>query len=223
MPIKGPALAESAVRRRHAAQLGRPRSGRATRTSRRRLRDLLLDAGFRDGSPYNERRCCGATRSVGEMHLRTDDGDLRVDVHWRCTSARAGAHGLSGETLLARACALQLLGREVRGPSRGRHAAHYVPGRHQGSLESVEACLSLGVQVRDTPAGAWPRLLEAADGIGCRRSLVVGVAHTCRVLASGVPPEIAAALAPDCVARALLRSLGPGSLEHASWGRPDSD
>ena len=80
----------------------------------------------------------------------------------------------------------------------------------------LETCLSLGVQVLDMPAGTWPRVLDAADGIGCRRSLVVGVAHTCRVLAFGVPPEIAAALATDCVAHALLRSVRPRSLEHAS-------
>ena len=80
----------------------------------------------------------------------------------------------------------------------------------------MEGLLAVAVQVRDTPAGQWTRLLAAARDAGCARRVTVGVAHVCRVFGLPLPPELARALGQDRYSRALLRWLGPATIERGA-------
>ena len=70
-----------------------------------------------------------------------------------------------------------------------------------------------------SPAGLWADALACARMARCYRRTVIGVAHACRVLGLEPPQEIAQAVACDRMARALLRSLAPNTLDR---GRPAS-
>jgi hypothetical protein len=84
----------------------------------------------------------------------------------------------------------------------------------------VEGLLGLAVQVRDTAASSWEGIVAAARAVGCARRVTIGVAHAARVLDVQTPCEIADALAPDPVGRALLQSLGPETLDYSSGWSP---
>ena len=138
-----------------------------------------------------------------------------LDVHWQ-VSVGYEADALPAEVLLPRAQARTLLGRTVPGPSDADtllmtclHGTHH-------RWNTVEGLLAVAVQVRDTPAGQWTRLLAAARDAGCARRVTVGVAHVCRVFGLPLPPELARALGQDWYSRALLRWLGPATIERGA-------
>ena len=210
MPIKGPVLAEALygdVTLRNWVDLDLLVRHEQVPV----VRDLLLWAGFRDSSPFNLQLLGRKRRTTGELHFESDEGDL-LDVHWQ-VSVGYEADALPAEVLLPRAQARTLLGRTVPGPSDADtllmtclHGTHH-------RWNTVEGLLAVAVQVRDTPAGQWSRLLAAARDAGCARRVTVGVAHVCRVFGLPLPPELARVLGEDRYSRALLRSLGPTTIE----------
>ena len=180
-------------------------------------RDVLLEAGYRDDHPCNQRLMQRAWRAEGAIHLTSADNALHVDLHWQ-VSPGYGASGVPAEDFLTRAEPHTLLGREILGPAPADlvimtclHGA-----RHRWS--SLDAVLGLGMQVR-AEAVAWASVLSTARAHGSRRRVIVGVAHACRVLGLPRPRAVEEALAGDRRSQALLASLRPDSLErHGSLG-----
>jgi hypothetical protein len=174
-------------------------------------RDALLEAGFRDWTPFNQRILGRSSLAEGEVALvSAADGDLWVDLHWE-VGVTPGAKALTPEGILARARPSALLGREVpcAAPVDMLLISCMHGTRHQWAR--IELMLALAVQV-DRLGADWGEVLEAAKEAGCRRRVVVGISHASRVLGTRLPSAVQEALATDGVARRLLASLTPDSL-----------
>jgi len=210
MPIKGPAWAERlygdpVLRSWGDLDLLVPHAQVAL------AREILLQAGYRDDSPFNERFMHRSSRAEGAVHLTSADSTLHVDIHWQM-SPGYGAMALPSELFLARAQSTALLGHRILGPTPADlllmtclHGA-----RHR--WDSVESLLALGVQIRGVSEAEWPGYLRAARAAGRERALVVGVTHVCRTLGMPMSLAVREALLRDRVGLALFASLPPESL-----------
>jgi hypothetical protein len=176
-------------------------------------RRALLDAGFRDWTPFNRRILGRSSLAEGEVALvSAADGDLWVDLHWE-VGVSPGARTLTPEGIIARAQASTLLGRDVpcAAPLDMLLISCVHGARHQWAR--LELLLALAVQVCRWGEG-WDGVLAAAGAAGCLRRVVVGVTHACRVLGAPLPEAVERALLGDSVGRRLLATLTPGAL----WG-----
>ena len=143
--------------------------------------------------------------------ISTVDKDLWVDLQ-REIGVGPGAQAFSAESLLERAQTVQLLGRDILGPTPiDLLLMTWVAGTRDG-WNRVQGLLALAVQVRAFPAAAWPQVMAAARAAGCARRVTVGVMHVCRMLGMTPPAAVADYLAHDSTARRLLASLTPDSL-----------
>lgn len=216
IPYKGPALSERLygdptlrvsadldiiVRRRQAAL----------------ARGVLLEAGYRDVHDFNEELIGLERGRWGAIELVSDEGGPAIDLHWALAMG-LGTHSMKGETLLGRSRPQQLLGREVPGFSDVDLLLASCMHGTKDRWSSVEALLGLAIQVRDRPTDDWVEIMAAAGEESSTRRVVVAVAHVCRVFGLQVPAEVRDVLSGDRVARALLRSLRPESLDAGAAG-----
>lgn len=110
---------------------------------------------------------------------------------------------------------MQLLGREVRTPSRVDALLLTCLNGTKDHWASVEGLLCTALQTGSFAPAEWAEVLASAQRAGCARRTLVGVAHACRVLDLPTPPAVAAAVARDGAARRLLRTLTPATLERS--------
>lgn len=210
LPIKGPAWAERLygdVTLRNWVDLDlivRYDDAAAARAA-------LLEQSFLDSGPYAERLLRRRTRAEGEIAMHSAGNDLLVDLHWQI-GVGYGAEALTGERLLGHAARGTLLGRPVRAVSPVDMLLLTCLHGTRHEWDSVEALLSLAVQVDGTPREDWPALLAAAREAGCLRRVLVGVGHVCRVFGLPAPVAVRDALRADPLARRLVASLRSDSL-----------
>ena len=210
MPYKGPALAERLygdVTLRSWMDLDLiVRHDQATLA-----REALLDAGFHDCNPFNIQIMRRKRGGWGEVTFFSADEGLYVDLHWE-VGVGVSTHSLTAEALFARSQPQRLLGQEVPGFSAGDLLIASCLHGTRDRWCYVEALLGLAVQVRDMSAASWQEIMAVARGVGCARRVGIAVVHLCGLFGLEVPPEVAGAMEGDRVARALLRSLKPDSL-----------
>lgn len=182
------------------------------------VRGTLLAGGFSDGNDFNPRVLDQRRRGWGEMHFVSPQTGMEMDVHWEVTVGFSG-RSIAAEDLVARARPSTLLGRPVlRLSDEDMLLACAIHGsRHRWC--TVELLLGLGVLIATTPV-PWADILTAARAAGCRRRVTVSVVHACRVLGIPRPPAVLDCLAHDHLGRLLLRSLGPGTLDHDGAAGP---
>lgn len=188
------------------------------------VREVLLSFGFKDGNRFNTKLLSRKRRGWGEIGLSLAEVQLHLDVHWEI-SVGVGARSLDSEQVFLRAAHRTLLGREVLTPSLVDRLLIICAGGTRDRWGSIEKLLGLALQVRDTPPEIWQRVIAAAHGAGCERRVAIAVAHVSRVFDLPVPPAVVAVMADDSVARWLLPTLRPESLEEGpSWrDRPTLD
>ncbi|MBN1321654.1 MAG: nucleotidyltransferase family protein [Thermoleophilia bacterium] len=176
-------------------------------------RQVLLAGGFVDDNRFNGRILRRARRGWGEIAMSNADHGVHADLHWEITVGFSG-RSLDAGHLFSRGSKLSLLGREVATP----HSVDLLimsclhGTRHR--WDRVEELLGLAVQVADSPPPEWGDIVTAARAAGCTRRVAVGVSHVCRVFGLETPTEVREIIDRDCIARALLRSLGPETLDH---------
>jgi hypothetical protein len=178
-------------------------------------RSTLLAKGFIDGSPFNAKILRRDRRGLGEVALSAVAGKVHVELHWEITVGFSG-RSLRAEGLFTRAGSLDLLGREIVSPSTVDCLLITCLNGTKDRWDSVEGLLALAVQVPAITPGEWEDAVATARKAGCVRRMTIGVAHACEVFGLQTPPEIVEALGRDAVARALLRSLKPDSLNRGS-------
>jgi hypothetical protein len=171
---------------------------------------LLLSEGFVSDSPYPW-RVLQPTGQEGELQFRTRRNDASVDLHWQLGVGQSRG-ALSGETLVAHAVPVEILGRPVltTSPADTFLLTCLHGTRHR--WDSIELLLGLVVQIRRLAAEEWPALMEAAEEAGCRRRVTIAVAHACDVFDLSVPALVSDALESDGLARAFLATLTPERL-----------
>jgi hypothetical protein len=176
--------------------------------------EALLELGLLDSSPYSAQLLRRRTRTEGEIAMHSADNDLLVDLHWQI-GVGYGPEALTGQRLLDQATQGTLLGRPVRALSSADMLLLTCLHGTRHEWDSVEALLSLAVQVDGTPPEDWPALLAAAREAGCQRRVLVGVGHACRAFGLPVPDAVRDGLRTDALARALVASLRPDSLSES--------
>jgi len=176
-------------------------------------RQALLAGGFADDSRFNERILRRGWRGWGEIAMSDAEHDVHIDLHWE---VRVGFGGRSLEPghLLSRGSTLALLGRHVPTPCTADLLIMSCLHGTRHRWDRVEELLGVAVQVRDIPPNHWEGIMTTARTAGCIRRVAVGVSHVCRVFGLQTPAEVSAAIERDRVTRPLLRSLGPGTLDH---------
>lgn len=211
IPFKGPTLAEQVygdVTLRSWVDLDLLVPYRQMATTRR----ILLEEGYQDIGPHNVRLMSKARGGWGEIALTSGDRSALVDLHWE-VGVHFSRHSLKAEDILQHSQASLLLEQKVIGLSPEDLLLTSLLRGARDRWSVIEGLLAAGMQVRTLPEGDWPGLLDRARRVGCLRRAVVGVAHVCRVLRIDAPPEVLAVLSRDAVARRLVRSLGPETLE----------
>jgi Uncharacterised nucleotidyltransferase len=211
MPLKGPAWAE----RLYGDVTLRSWADLDILTPHRQVlqaRDVLLANGFVDAGRFNAQIARKAKGRWGQIALSASDLGLHLELHWEITVGLS-ARSLRSDALFERAGSLDLLGREILTPSPVDLLLINCLNGARDRWDSVERMLGLAVQARDTASEQWPGIMAAARAAGCERRVTVGVAYVCRALGLSVPTEVAQALAGDAMGRALIRSLGPGTLD----------
>ncbi len=177
------------------------------------VRSVLERRGFVDyNDEYDPRTLVHADRGEGQLHFLDDRRKLILDLHWQIGVGQ-GAGALDGGALLARSVERTLLGHTVRAPSDADLLLILCVHGARHRWDTVEQLLGLATFVRDSGPDEWQGFLAAAGAAGCRRRVVVAVAHVCRVFGLPGPPEVRAALAADPVGRRLLAGLRPGDLD----------
>jgi hypothetical protein len=181
-------------------------------------REVLLAHGLVDASRFSDRITRLKKGGWGQVALSAGDRGVTLELHWEVTSGfSVGA--LQAESLLSRADHLQLLEREVLAPCAIDRLLITCLNGARDRWDSVEGLLGLAVQMRQATDPFWPDAVAAAQSAGCRRRLIVGVAHACRVFGLQIPAEVSGSLAQDSVARFLVRSLDGGSLSRGDSER----
>ena len=179
-----------------------------------KAREVLLGGGLSDCSRWNERMVRSRWGDTGQIALGSRDMGLIVDLHWRL-AVSVSPRGLTSDLVLARAEAVDLLGRQVTCPGK---TDVFLMTCLEGSRDrwgKVARLLDLAVQIARWPASEWPLLLSAAEAAGCRRRVHVAVAHVCRVLGLETPDAVAGGLEAEAAWRRLVRSLQPRDLSGA--------
>ncbi len=211
MPIKGPAWAESLygdVAMRVCADLdvlvSHDQMGAA--------REVALVSGYADAAWYNERVVEWHKEGWGHIEMWSKGANPYLELHWE-VFVSIGCRSLRGEDLLAHATTGQLLGQEILVPSPTDSLLIDCVHGTKHEWDTVELMLGLAVRVANTSVEEWAGVLGAARRAGCRRRLVIGVAHVCEVFGLLIPAEIQVALDRDRIARLYLRHLKPAFLD----------
>jgi hypothetical protein len=178
-------------------------------------RETLLANGFVDSSSFNARILARERGGWGEVAFTAVDQDVHVELHWEITAGFSG-RSLRPESLFARAGHLSLLGRDVVSVSAVDCLVMTCVNGTKDRWDKVEGLLGLAVQVPAMTSAMWQDAAATARKAGCTRRVTISVAHACRVFGLQTPPEVAEALGRDFVARALLRSVTPDSLNRGS-------
>jgi hypothetical protein len=212
MPFKGPTWAERlygdiTLRSWVDLDLLVPREQVAT------VRRVLLEGGFTDNCPFNERVLRQGRRGWGEIAMNNVGHDIQVDLHWEI---RVGfsRRFLEPDRLVARGSRLLLLGREVVTPCAADLLIMSCLHGTRHRWDRVEELLGVAVQVRDVPPDHWVGILTAAQAAGCTRRVVIGVSHVCRVFGLPIPAGVREVVGRDRLAGALLRLLGSDTVDH---------
>ena len=220
MPYKGPVWAQCLygdVSLRTWAGLGSHRPSRATAAA---SASTYWTADW--SMPARSTRECSAKarRMGGDRVIRTEDSGVYLDVHWNVPSASAAGRSPRSGSSLDRASTC-LLGREVVTPSTIDIADHQLHQRH----ERLGGTASRGYPGSRRSGG--PLAGRTVGGCSCLRAVGAG-ATAGRSLEWRMPaessgwsrhkrlPKPSLAIA---IARALLRSLAPNTLDR---GRPAS-
>ena len=175
-------------------------------------RRLLVENGFTDSHDFNGRLLTQRGRGGGEIALSEKDGDVHLEIHWDVAAGSSRMY-LRAESLIGRGERLDLLGRQVLTPCPVDAFLITCLNGAKDHWESVEGLLCAAVQIRDTAPTAWAQMLSAAKRAGCLRRTVVAVAHVSRVFGPETPVAVAAVLARDKAAQALLSELSPRGLD----------
>lgn len=213
MPIKGPTLSQDVYGDPTVRSFGdldilvRPPDAA-------RARLVLLANGYRDQGPYNERILRRGRRSESEIPMVHAQSGVMVDLHWQLTVGYS-TRAISAERILASTRTIELVGRQVRVPSRedqllltALHAARHdwIP---------LELRLQVAMQVARLPESAWPGLCATARELGCLRRVLAGVVHACRPFPVPVPRDVVWRVSFDYLSRrytAYLRGMGAVSV-----------
>jgi hypothetical protein len=214
MPIKGPAWAQRLygdVALRNWGDLDL-----VVRHEHKQLaREILLTHGLVDDSPHNERILGEPSRTEGAVHLSTRDGSVHVDLHWRVSAGGATQGAVGGETLLETSRPFMLLDAEVPGPPDGMLVLLLLMHGARHRWATVEESLAVALAARRLAPGGWPAVVAAADAVGCRRRLTVGLTHASHILGVRLPSAVSS-LPVDPLSGILLRTLTPATLEPPS-------
>lgn len=178
-------------------------------------REVLLANALADDNRFNERILKQRRRGWGEIAMSAADLGVHADLHWEITVGFSG-RSLDAEALFGRAGGLSLLGREILTPSPTDLLLISCLHGTRHRWDRIEELLGVAVQVEATASADWCHVMSAAKKAGCVRRVVVGVAHVCRVFGLAVPPEVIEILDRDRVARSLLRSLRPETLDRGA-------
>jgi len=174
-------------------------------------RDVLLANGYEDAERFNAAYLQRRWGSWGELGFTSRNANAYVEVHWE-VRVSIGATPLPAERLLTRAQSVALLGRRVLAPSPvDAFLIDSIHGTKHG-WDTIERLLGMALRVRSTTAADWPRVLTAARETGCRRRLVISVAHVSRVFALPVPAAISEIVDRGRRLEAHLRFLDAASL-----------
>jgi hypothetical protein len=182
-------------------------------------RAALLAEGFVDAGPFNARLASSETGGWGQIAFTAGTPGVQLEIHWEVTSGFS-ATSLRPESLFARAVRMHLLDREALTPHPVDLLLITCLNGARDRWNAVERMLGLAVQVRDTDPGDWPHVIAAAREAGCRRRVATAIGHVCRVFGLPVPGEVAKALFLDALARALVRSLRPDTLDRGLMASP---
>jgi len=204
LPVKGPVMAEALygdAGLRHCADIDvavRPRDVAAAR-------DALSAAGFRQAT------CVGIEigrllSSECEFSLRSADGELIVDLHWRLGPRFAPA-SLPVDDLIAHARETRFLDRDILVLSRpDLFIAMCVHGAHNHRWDQLELVAALGAWAAAAAPSDWQPLLDRAAGLGCLRRCTIGCLLMRDVAGVVLPATVQARLARDTLAARLARA-----------------
>jgi hypothetical protein len=211
MPIKGPAWAERLygdIAMRVCADL----DVLVPHDQVLAAREVVLANGYSDAAGYNMDIVRWHKEGWGHIEMIPTGSNPFLELHWE-VFVSIGCRSLRGEELLKNASTGHLLGREVLAPS--SEDAVLIDCVHGAKHEwdTVERLLGLAVRVVATPVEDWAGIFTAARRAGCRRRLVIGVAHACRVFGMTVPAEIRQALVHDRRSQLYLQDLKPALLD----------
>jgi hypothetical protein len=182
-------------------------------------RAALLEQGFLDSSPYAERLLRRRTRTEGEIALHSADNELLLDLHWQM-GVGYGAEALTGERLLDQATQSTLLGRPVRALSSADMLLLTCLHGTRHRWDSIEALLSLALQMRDLRDDEWAALYGSAAEVHCVRRVTLSTLHARRLF--GLDDWRPGDHAPmnDRLTRSLRASLRPRLLEREGEQSP---
>lgn len=126
----------------------------------------------------------------GEYALASEDGLLKVDLHWRLTPT-AQRFPLAFDDLWRRRTSFHFLGRDV--PHLGTEDLLLVLCLYIGKeLWWASLCYlcDLAVLLRESPDANWGEVLRRAEAIGARRVTLLALALTCDLLRVSLPQGV---------------------------------
>lgn len=195
MPVKGPTLSQDVYGDPTVRSFG-DLDILMRSTDAARARDVLLSNGYRDQGLYNERILRRGRRSESEIPMIHSESGVMVDLHWQLTVGYS-TRAIGAERILASTRTVELVGREVRVPSRDDQLLLTALHAARHDWVPLELRLAVALQVMRLPESAWPGLCATTRELGCLRRVLVGVVHACRPFKEPVPAEVARALSLD--------------------------
>ena len=219
VPFKGPTLAQLVygdVGLRYASDLdvlvGAADVARAV--------EVLLAAGWRLASQGQTDRHDLLEAAECELLLEHSATGLFLELHWR-TGPRFAHASFPAEPLIARARPGDLLGGEVACLDDSDHFLVLCLHGATHRWDQLELVFTIAEFIARDLVTDWPRLLQRAARLECRRRVLVAAALARGLAGVSLPPAVAAALSDDPGAERLALRAGaelrpvPGPLSGA--------